>query len=233
MTDTPPGPDGGASQYEHDPDAGVRTTLPNGGIQDIAPEWDFRSSEPGKAAIFESAPLSEDVVMLGHGSVDLWFQSTSSDADIEIMLTEVRPDGQEMLVQAGWLRASHRALRDDATALRPVKTHLEEDAAPLPAGEWTEVRVELMPFGHVFRAGSALRLTIDTPGDSTARWFFILDEQPDGTMQSIAHNAAYPSSVLLPVIPDITVEAPLPACTLRGQPCRDYVVYENTPKTAE
>jgi hypothetical protein len=181
--------------------------------------------------VFESAPLAADLVMLGHGSVDLWFQSTSTDADIEVTLTEIRPDGQDMLVQGGWLRASHRALRDDATELRPVKTHLKEDSEPLPAGEWTEVRVELMPFGHIFRAGSRLRLTIDTPGDTAARWYFILDEQPEGTRHMVAHNAAYPSSVLFPVIPDVTVEPTLPACTLRGQPCRAYAEFVNTPMT--
>jgi len=223
--------DGGASEYDHDPEAGFRTTLPNGGIADIAPAWQFRAPAIDKAVVFESAPLPEDLVMLGHGSVDLWFKSTSTDADIEVTLTEIRPDGQDMLVQGGWLRASHRALRDDATELRPIKTHLKEDSQPLPVGEWTEVRVELMPFGHIFRAGSKLRLTIDTPGDTAARWYFILDEQPEGTRHAVAHNAAFPSSVLLPVLPDVTVEPGLPACTLRGQPCRTYIPFENRPAT--
>ena len=31
-------------------------------------------------------------------------------------------------------------------------------------------RVEIMPFGHVFRAGSRIRLIVDTPGDSMASW---------------------------------------------------------------
>ena len=170
--------------------------------------------------------------MLGHGSIDLWFASTSVDADIEVMLTEVRPDGQEMLVQSGWLRASHRKLRADATDLRPVKTHLREDQTMLEDG-FNEVRVELMPFGHIFRAGSKIRLTIDTPGDSMARWFFLLLDQPEGTEHIIAHDEAFPSSILLPVVPSIVVESPLPSCSLRGQPCRDFVPYENMIHTPE
>ena len=166
--------------------------------------------------------------MLGHGSVDLWFQSTSIEADIEVTMTEIRPDGQEMLVQSGLLRATHRTLRDDATELRPIKTHLEEDAIPLELGVYNELRVEMMPFGHIFRAGSRLRITIDTPGDSHARWFFILKDQPAETVHRVAHNAAFPSSIVLPLIPSIEVNTPMPECVLRGQPCRVYQPYLNT-----
>ena len=224
---TTPPEGGGASSYLHDPDAATRTTLPSGDISSLDPPWEFPPPVPERAAVFMSEVLSEDVVMLGHASVDLWFDSTSTDADIEVMLTEVRPDGQEMLVQSGWLRASHRKLRGDATELRPVKTHLREDNQLLEEG-FNEVRVELMPFGHVFRAGSQIRLTIDTPGDSMARWFFLLLDQPEGTQHMIAHDSALPSSVIFPVIPSVEVNTPLPSCTLRGQPCREFSPYENT-----
>ncbi|MDQ3544449.1 MAG: hypothetical protein M3431_11405, partial [Actinomycetota bacterium] len=57
---------------------------------------------------------------------------------------EARADGTEVLVQSGWLRASHRALDEEAsTELHPVQTHLEADAAPLPAGELVPVRVDI------------------------------------------------------------------------------------------
>ena len=43
-----------------------------------------------------------------------WITSTTPDTDIEVTITEVRPDGNEVYVQSGWLRASHRALGDRA-----------------------------------------------------------------------------------------------------------------------
>lgn len=142
----------------------------------------------------------------------------------------------ESYVQCGWLRASHRALRSDATALRPVKTHRAADVAPLAAGEWHEVRVELMPFVHIFRAGSRLRLTLDTPGDSMARWRFRLLELETPPVHAVAHQAGAPCSVLLPVItgtaagPGVAVPTPLPEChALRGQPCRVFEPFENVP----
>ena len=230
LSPEPPGEDGGASQFNHDPGAGGRTTLPGGGVSDLLPDWDYRPLGVGKAVAFITAPLEEDVVTLGHGSVDLWLRSTATDADLEVTLTEVRPDGQEMLVQSGWLRASHRALAPDATELRPAKTHREGDHAPLTPGEWVEARVEIMPFGHIFRAGSRIRVSVDTPGDSMARWYFILLDHDEEVVHTIGHDLARPSSVALPVLPDVQVPTALPACpSLRGQPCRDYVPLENTP----
>ena len=73
-----------------------------------------------------------DTIVMGSGSADLWITADAPDTDVEVTITEVRPDGAEVLVQSGWLRASHRALDEAAsTALHPVQTHLEADAAPL------------------------------------------------------------------------------------------------------
>ncbi len=225
-----PGADGGASAFEHDPEAGTRGTLGSGSVNSLQPDWDWRPPVEGKAASFLTAPLPEDLVMVGHGSVDLWLRSTADDADLEVMLSEVREDGMEQYVQAGWLRASHRGLREDATELRPVKAHTEESVEPLVPGEWTETRVELMPFTHIFRAGSRVRLTVDTPGDSMAEWRFLLTEFDSPPTHDLGHDAAFSSSVVLPVLPDVEVPTAQPACNrLRGQPCREYAPYVNTP----
>lgn len=227
----PPDAGGGGSSFVHDPDAGDRVTLPPGAsVNDLPQVYDYRPLQAGMAVVFETEPLDATLVMIGSGSVDLYLHSTASDADLEVTLTEVRPDGRESRVQCGWLRASHRALRADATVLRPVKTHREEDVAPLEADQWNEVRAEIMPFAHIFRPGSRIRIIVDTPGDNHPRWRFLLLDYGDAPpVHSVAHQAAYPSSVVLPVIPGLLVPTPLPACeALRGQPCRDYVPFTNT-----
>ena len=48
--------------------------------------------------------------MVGTGSVDLWLRSSATDTDLQVTLSEIRPDGLEYYVQNGWLRASHRKL---------------------------------------------------------------------------------------------------------------------------
>jgi len=221
---TPPEEDESASVFEHDPEAGQRTL---GGRQ---PFYEWAPTPLGKAIVFEGDVLSEDTMMLGSGSVDLWLRSSETDADLEVLLSEVRPDGNETFVQAGWLRASHRRLSDEATDLRPAKTHAEADNEPLDPDAWNLARVELMPFGHVFRAGSRIRLQIDTPGDSRERWrFMLLEYASDDVKHYIAHSQAHPSSVLLPVIPGMQAPTGLPPCPgLRGQPCRPWVPYVNT-----
>ena len=72
------------------------------------------------------------LTMLGTGSVDLWVRSDAADADLEVVLSEVRPDGEEMLVQSGRLRASYRALEPGSSELHPVQLGREADVAPLP-----------------------------------------------------------------------------------------------------
>ncbi|MEO6124425.1 MAG: CocE/NonD family hydrolase [Ilumatobacteraceae bacterium] len=172
---------------------------------------------------YATEPLKADTVIVGTGSIDLWIKASTKDTDLEVTVSEIRPDGSEMYVQSGWLRASHRALDEDAsTDVLPVQTHLEADAAPLPAGEFTPVRVEMFPFAYAFRAGSQIRITVDAPGNSRPVWAF--DTISDGEQVTIAHDADHPSKIALPVIPGIVVPPGIAACgSLRGQPCREYI----------
>lgn len=224
LSTTEPSVENAASSFEHDPEAGQRTF---GGGQ---PFYEWAATPEGKAAVFVSDVLTEDMVFVGSGSVDLYLSSTAEDADIEVILSEVRGDDFETYVQAGWLRASHRGLDvEQATVLRPVKTHLEADASPLVPGEFVEARVEIFPFAHVFRAGSRIRLQIDTPGDSRERWLFKLIEYAGPVTHRIGHSSTYPSSVALPLVPLVDVPTALPPCpALRGQPCRPFESYTNT-----
>ncbi|HRB04835.1 MAG TPA: CocE/NonD family hydrolase, partial [Ilumatobacteraceae bacterium] len=189
--------------------------------------YDWQPIPDGTGLGYITPPLVNDTVVVGDGSVDLWIKSDAADTDLEVSVTEVRPDGTEIYVQSGWLRASQRALDEGAsTVLHPVQTHAKDDAAELPAGEFVPVRIDLFPFAHPFRAGSRIRLTVDAPGNSRAIWAFRTIS--DGESVTIAHDADHPSQLVLSVVP-VTVAAPAPpACgSLRGQPCRTYVPAAN------
>jgi uncharacterized protein len=220
----------GESTYTADPSALPATFYPGGQSSDIwkaGTEYDWRPLPDGTGLGFVTEPFADDVVVAGAGSVDLWITATSADTDVEATVTEVRPDGQEIYVQSGWLRASQRALTDDATELRPTHTNLEADAADLPSGELTEVRIELFPFAHPFRAGSRLRLTIDAPGNNRAVWEFRTIDA--GETVTVATDADHPSRLVLPVVTGVEVPAAAPpACgSLRGEPCRTWVKASN------
>jgi hypothetical protein len=162
--------------------------------------------------------------MGGTGSVDLWVRSTAPDVDFEVTLSEVRPDGKETYVQSGWLRASQRKLDVAAsTQLLPVQTHTQSDAAQLPKGKYTLVRVPLYPFAHVFRAGSQVRIVVQPPGGNRPAWAFDDLRYQHPVVNDVARSTVRPSKVTLPVLPGVAVPTPLPACdALRGEPCRAY-----------
>ncbi len=226
----------GGSTFALDPDAGGRGIMgPKGGLWNALPDYSWLIPDAQHEVAFTSEPLTDDLVMLGTGSVDVWIRSMAADvtdADLEVTLTEVRPDGQERYVQSGWLRASFRKLTAASTDLFPEPELLAASAQPLPIGQWVKVRVATAGFGHAFRKGTRIRVAIDTPGDSRADWRFDLKTWPHPVTYDVAHSATYPSSVLLPVIGGAKVpeSAPNPPCpSLRGQQCRTFVDVANTP----
>ena len=223
-----PESDNGQAAYLALPD-GVPATFYEGNSSDIwrtDVTWDWQEPAPGTAATFLSDPLNDTVTMIGSGSADLWVNSNLGDTDLEVTISEVRPDGQEMYIQSGWLRASHRALDDElSTALRPAHTHLESDAEALTDGKGEQdfdlARVEIFPFAHVFRAGSQVRISIDAPGGNRPVWVF--DTISNSEQVTIGFGGDYPSKIVLPVVPDIEAPVDFPECgALRGQPCRPY-----------
>ena len=221
---------GTADSYKADPSALPAAFYPGGRSSNIwkaGTVYDWRPLPSGTGVGYASEPIKQDTVIIGSGSVDLWIKSSTPDTDLELTISEVRPDGTEMYIQSGWLRASHRALDTLAsTDVLPVQTHAESDAAPLPAGEFTPVRIELFPFAYAFRAGSRIRITVDAPGNSRPVWEF--DTIDKGETVTIAHDAGHPSKVVLQVVPGVTVPPGAAACgALKGQPCRTYVPADN------
>jgi predicted acyl esterase len=226
-----------ADAFSYDASNSHTTTFHGSNGNDIwlpLPPWDWQPLTDGKAVAYATPPLDHDVVMIGSGSVDVWFKADAPDVDLQFTLSEIRPDeGQgvkEVYVQTGWGRASRRKLDlVQSTELRPIATGTEPDVEFLePGGDYVLGRAEIFPFAHVFRAGSRIRISIEPPGGDRPLWTFqALDLQAN---VDIARSAAHPSSVVLPVVPTVTVpaNAPLPPCpSLRGQPCRDYVPLTN------
>jgi putative CocE/NonD family hydrolase len=175
---------------------------------------------PGGSVAYTSAPMKRDMVLAGPASLNLWLKSTASDTDLQATVTEVRPDGEETYIQRGWLRASHRKLdRKLSTALRPYQTHLRADSTPMTPGEPTYMRLEVFPFAHAFRKGSRLRVWIEAPTSHTGFWAFEPLLTP--ATNTVLHDPAHPSRLVVGVVPGETAHAPLPVCdTLRNQPCR-------------
>jgi predicted acyl esterase len=158
-------------------------------------------------------------------------QSSSPDVDLQATISEVRPDGNETFVQNGWIRASERKLSTDAnnmfkqtsTVLDPIPSFLASDLQPMPTGQFTEVEIPLYFEGHAYRAGSRIRVTIAAPNGTQPIWSFGQTEPTGTATESIAHSSTMPSSLVLPVVPGVSVPTGLPPCpSLRNEPCRRY-----------
>jgi predicted acyl esterase len=198
--------------------------------------WDWQQSKPGSAVSYLSAPLATDMTTVGAGAVQLWVRSSTPDVDLQATVSEVR-DGHETFVQNGWLRASERKLATSAdnlfkqpsTLLEPIPTMLASDVQPMPAGEYTRVVIPLYFQGHAYRAGSQIRVTISAPNGTQPIWSFDETQPPGGTSAVyVASSAKKPSSLVLPVVPGVTVGSTQPACpSLRNEPCRPMVPFAN------
>ena len=216
------------TSYVGDPGARPAQTITDGSEWHAQPNYNWQPLANGKGLGFVSPALTKDTVIAGGISVDLWLKSSAPDTDLQATLTEVRPDGKEVLVQSGWLRASHRKLDPkQSTVLNPVPTHLEKDAATLPSGTWTLVRVPVFAAAHAFRAGSKIRLNLQAPGGDRQIWDF--DTLEDGSItDTIALGGRFPSKLVLPVLPGVSATTDLPPFNaLRGQPWRDYAPATN------
>lgn len=187
-----------------------------------------RPPVPGTSVSYTTPRLTHDVDFLGPGSVNLWLSSTAADTEIEVIISEVRPDGAEQYVQAGWLDVAARQLApagtgaEQSSALRPYQTDTQTGRQLLTPGRPVYARVELLPFEHVFRKGSSIRITIDSAAgrvQSTGLWG--LTSLPGQFRDTIYTSPAMASQVVLGLVPGATAKAPLPACgSVAGEPCR-------------
>jgi uncharacterized protein len=191
----------------------------NIGAAGVSSGWTPELTPDGRL-VYTTRALGRDLAVAGPGSLDLWLGSTATDTDLQATLAEVRPDGRELYVQRGWLRASHRKLdRHASTVTRPVQTHLHADAEALTPGVPTPMRLEVFPFAHMFRKGSAIRISIEAPTGFTGLWGFASNPSP--ATNTIYADVGHPSRLVLNVIPKLTAPIALPACdTLRSEPCR-------------
>jgi uncharacterized protein len=215
-----------------------QTSTEAGGLWGNASEWQWNWAQnpAGTAVSYVSAPLKTNTTVIGAGAVHLWVRSSTPDVDLQATVSEVRPDGNETFVQNGWLRANERKLSTNtdnilhqkSTLLEPIPSMLTSDVKPMPKGKFVEVVIPLYYEGHVYRAGSRIRVTISAPNGTQPVWAFSQTDPAGPARVSIEFAKKMPSSLILPVVPGVNVPTGLPACpSLRNEPCRPYVAITN------
>jgi hypothetical protein len=199
-------------------------------------QWNWKPNPSGTAVSYVSAPLGSNTTVVGAGAVHVWIRSSKPNVDLLATVSEVRPDGNETFVQSGYMRANDRKLSNSAdnlfkqpsTLLEPIPSERASDVTPVPKNRFVEVVVPLYYEGHVYRAGSRVRITIAAPNGTQPIWSF-KQTAPKGTARvSVAFSRRMPSSLILPVVPGVNVTTGLPPCpSLRNEPCRAYQALAN------
>ena len=200
------------------------------GLWTATPPYAWSQNPPGSALSYVTEPLAADTAVVGGGALEAWIRSSVRDVDLQATVSEVRPDGLETFVQGGWLRASARRLdARRSTLLEPVLSLRRRDRARLPKAGFAKVTVPLYYQGHVYRAGSRLRVTLAAPrGDQPVWGFGELRPARGGAKVTVSRSAARPSRLVLPVVAGVDAPTGLPPCPgLRGEPCRGYVALAN------
>jgi predicted acyl esterase len=137
----------------------------------------------GDGLTFLTAPLDAETEITGPSVLKLFVSSSTSDADLFVVLRAFAPDLKEVVFQGaidphtpigqGWLRASHRKLSKELSApWRPYHTH--DRHQPLKPGEVVQLDIEIWPTCVVLPAGYRIGLTIrgkdyEYPGASGGR----------------------------------------------------------------
>ena len=192
--------------YLHDPDDPVPTV---GGVDAFAYEkgagaFDQRGADGlplrlrRDVVVFQTPPLEEGLEVTGPVMVKLYASSSAIDTDFTAKLVDVYPpspdwpEGFEMNLSDGILRASYRESLTDPTPLEPGRIY--------------ELTIEVPPVSNVFQREHRIRVDIASsnfprfdvnPGTGDHPWErrrYLKAEN------RIYHDREHPSHVILPVI---------------------------------
>ena len=142
--------------------------------------------------VYTSAPLARDIEVTGPVVARLWVASDAPDTDFVARLVDVHPDGFAQNLCDGILRARYRN---------------GETPQMLTPGEPVEMTIDLWATANVFKAGHRIR--VDIASASFPRWDrnpntgapFGQDAELRPAHNTVLHDAAHPSHIILPIIP--------------------------------
>jgi uncharacterized protein len=202
LTTQKPSANGGATSYTYPDWEWVQ------GVVALDPQG--RPDPVRRVLTFTSAPMEKDTEITGPIVLQLHASSSARDTQFIVKLSDQLPQDaaarakgkQPAFVPAskGWLKASHRQ-KDAArsTELRPFYTHT--DPQPLTPGTVYRFDIEVLPMSYVFKKGHRIRLEIANSDSPVTDGIFAHPYHPTqmGT-DTLHHDAAHPSCILLPVV---------------------------------
>ncbi|MEM9209566.1 MAG: CocE/NonD family hydrolase, partial [Pseudomonadota bacterium] len=157
--------------------------------------------------VFQTEPLTEDVEIVGPIVVRLFVSSSAVDTDFTVKLIDVHPPsedfptGFDMNLTDGILRARYRQRPDEQIFMRPDDVY--------------EIQLNPFPTANRFRAGHRIRLDVSSsnyprfdvnPNTGEPLGLSRRQIKADNT---VYHDAARKSHIVLPIVPTKSSEEPL------------------------
>jgi hypothetical protein len=144
--------------------------------------------------VYSTEALDQDLEVTGPVTLDLYASTSAADTDFTAKLVDVYPDGKAINLTEGILRARYR---ESTTGL----------PKPIPPGQIYEYKIDMWSTSNVFLKGHKIRLEVSS--SNFPRFDRNLntgkDSSTDATMikatNTIYHDSAHPSALILPVIP--------------------------------
>ena len=194
---SPPGADEAPDSYTYDPANPVPSlgghSCCGAGSGPQGPYDQTPVEQRSDVLVYSTDPLGADTEVTGPTTVDLWAASTAPDTDFTAKLNVVKPDGQVINLNNGILRTAFR--------------YSLAEPRPGTPGQAYEYTIAIWPTSYLFKAGDRIRLEISSsdypqfaPNPNTGELFGQSAASTPAT-QTILHDAAHPSGVVLPVIP--------------------------------
>ena len=143
--------------------------------------------------VYSTPPLERDVEVTGPVTVTLWAATSAVDTDFTAKLVDVCEDGCARNLTDGIIRARYRNSMSNPTPVTPEQPTCYE--------------IDLWATSNVFQAGHRIRLEISSSNfprfDRNTNTGKIIAEDTDlkPALQTVLHNAQYPSHVTLPIVP--------------------------------
>jgi len=143
--------------------------------------------------VYQSAPLAEDLEVTGPIELKLFAASSAVDTDWAATLSDVYPDGRAIHICEGIRGATFRESLEQPTPIEP--------------GQVYEYTISLWETSQVFAAGHSLRLEVTSSNfpryarNQNTGLPLGTSAELQTARQTIWHDAAHPSHLVLPVIP--------------------------------
>jgi putative CocE/NonD family hydrolase len=143
--------------------------------------------------VYSTPPLAHDVEVTGPVELVLYAATSAVDTDFTATLVDVHPSGQAIVVTQGIVRTRFRRSLEHPTLVEP--------------GRVEEYRIVLWETSNAFRAGHRIRLEVSSSNfpqfDRNLNSGQALATGTDVVVahQTIRHDRAHPSRIVLPVIP--------------------------------